>query len=156
MPEPVEVAIEAALLSRAQQFADVQSPPLAISMPNVAFDDQPEPVKKQGGVTVYGKWLRASFLPAPSVETGISFRAHVQHYGLFQIDAFCGAGAGELAVARLASSLIQYFPRGLQLQQDGFQICIDRTPYRGSLIIKDGWSQIPVTIPYQCFARPAS
>lgn len=146
MSEPVEVAIESALLSRAQAFAAAQSPALAISLPNIAF------TPPAAGQNV--KWLRATFLPAPSVETGIAWNAHNQHYGLFQLDVFYGQGAGEYAPGRLASAIIAYFARGTVLTKDGVSVRITKQPYRGPMIKDDPWQMLPVSIPYLCFARP--
>jgi hypothetical protein len=144
MPEPVEVAIESALLTRAQAFALAQS--LTISLPNVAFTP---PV-----ASPTAKWLRASFLPAPSVATGIPYDAHIQHYGIFQVDVFYGLGGGDLAPARIASSVISYFQRGTSVTKDGFTAQVTKSPYRGPTIKDDTWMMIPVSIPYLCFARP--
>lgn len=144
MAEPVEVAIESALLSRAQAFAAAQSPALAISLPNIAFTPP--------AVGQNAKWLRATFMPAPSFETGISFNAHNQHYGLMQLDCFYGQGAGEYAPGRIASAAIAYFTRGLKITKDGFSVQITKQPYRGPMIKDDPWQMIPVTIPYLCFA----
>lgn len=145
MPEPVEVAIEAALLTRAQAFATAQG--LTISLPNIEFTP---PV-----ASIPAKWLRATFLPAPSFEMGIAFNAHNQHYGILQLDVFYGEGAGEYAPGRIAAAVIQYFPRGTQMSKDGFRVRIIKAPYRGSLLRDDHWMLIPVSIPYLCFARPA-
>lgn len=147
MADPVEVAIETALLERATAFAAAQSPALSIALPNVAF------TPPQAGPGV--RWLRASFLPVPSVETGISFNAHIQHSGLMQIDVFWTQGEGEMKAARLASAAITSFARGTVLTKDGFSVRIDKAPYRGSIRKDDPWVMIPVSIPYQCFARPA-
>ncbi|MDB5724629.1 MAG: hypothetical protein JWQ16_1383 [Novosphingobium sp.] len=147
MAEPVGVAIESALLSRAQAFAAAQSPVLAIALPNVAFT-KPTPGPA-------AKYLEATFMPVQSVEMGVSFDAHVQHYGLLQISVFYGLGAGEYAPGRIASQIIQYFARGTVLIKDGFKVRIDKAPFRGPLIKDDTWMQVPVSIPYQCFARPA-
>lgn len=153
MSEPVEVAIESALLTKAQAFAAAQSPAIAISLPNIAFTP-PEAKVTVGAVVTYGKYLRASFLPAPSFETGIAWDAHNQHYGILQLDVFYGQGAGEYAPGRIASSIIQYFARGTELVKDGYRVRIDRQPYRASMLKDDPWMMIPVSIPYLCFARP--
>lgn len=142
--EPVEVAINAALIARAQAFATAQG--IAISLPNIAF------TPPTAGPNA--KWLRATFLPAPSFETGIAWNAHNQHYGLFQLDCFYGQGSGEYAPGRIVSQIIDYFKRGTELNKDGFKVRIHKCPYRGSLIKDDPWVMIPVSIPYQCFARP--
>lgn len=148
MPEPVEVAIEYALLSRAQAFAAAQSPALAISLPNIAFT----PPVASGTA----KWLRATFLPAPSFEMGIAWDAHNQHYGLFQIDVFYGQGSGEIAPGKLASSIIAYFARGTVMTKDGVSVRVTKQAYRGPMIKDDPWMMVPVTIQYLCFAKPAA
>jgi hypothetical protein len=145
MTEPVEVAIESALLTRAQAFATAQG--LTIALPNVAF------TKPAPGQTA--KYLEATFMPVPSVEMGVSFDSHVQHYGILQVSVFYGLGAGEYGPGRVASQIIQYFARGTNLIKDGFKVRIDRAPFRGPLLKDDTWIMIPVSIPYQCFARPA-
>lgn len=146
MAEPVEVAINAALVARAQAFATAQG--IAISLPNIAFTP---PTAGQNT-----KWLRATFLPAPSVETGIAWNAHNQHYGLFQLDVFYGQGAGEYAPGRIASAAIAYFVRGTKLTKDGFTVLIHKQPYRGPMIKDDPWQMLPVSIPFLSFARPAA
>ncbi len=151
MPELAEVAIELALLARAESFATAQG--LTISLPNTPFTPPAAKSGASGQPTVYGKYLRATLLAAPSVETGISFNAHVQHYGMLQLDVFCGEGAGGPVPARIAASAIAYFPRGLLLTNDGINTRIYRAAYRGPLIVQDAWAMVPVSIPYICFAR---
>lgn len=144
MPEPVEVAIESALLTKAQEFAAAQSPAIAISLPNVAFTP---PV---AGKTA--KYLRATFMPAPtsSLPTG---SGSDRYYGLLQLDVFYGQGAGEYAPGRIASAIIAAFARNSELTKDGFTVRISKKPFRGPLINNnDGWAMIPVTIPFECFA----
>src|SRR5687767_14661059 len=103
MPDAVEVAIEAALLQRAVDFATARA--LTLARPNVLFTPPPSKVDPPSGPTVYGKYLRADFLPAPSFALGISYNAHNQHYGLFQVSVFYGQGAGELAPKRIAAAI---------------------------------------------------
>lgn len=144
MAEPVEVAIEYALLTKAQQFASSQSPAIAIALPNVAF------TPPTAGANV--KWLRATFLPAPttSLPTG---SGSDRYYGIMQIDVFHGQGAGELAPGRIASAVIDYFKRGTEVSKDGFTARVYRRPSRGPMIVDGGgWVQIPVTINFECFA----
>lgn len=144
MAEPVEVAIEYALLQRATEFAASQSPAVTISLPNIAFAP-PFPGPS-------AKWLRATFLPADTITLGVSLTSSNQHLGLLQIDVFWGVGGGELNAARLASSVIQYFKRGTTVTKDGFKAHICLAPFRGPIIRDDGWTMIPVRIPYLCFA----
>lgn len=146
MPELVEVAIEKALLTKAQAFATAQGLGSAISLPNIAFTP---PTASQTA-----KWLRATFLPVPSTSMGVQFDSHVQHNGIMQIDVMYGQGAGEYALSRIASDAIKFFARGTKLPFDGITVRIDRAPYRGPMIKDDVWMMIPVSIPYLCFARP--
>lgn len=142
MAEPIEVAIESALLARATAFATAQS--IAIALPNIAF------TPPTAGANV--KWLRVTFLPAPttSLPTG---GGSDRYYGIMQIDVFHGQGAGELAPGRIASAVIDYFKRGTEVSKDGFTTRVYRRPSRGPMIVDgSGWVQIPVTINFECFA----
>lgn len=150
MPDPVEVAIESALINRL--VALTFSPVIPVALPNVTLT--PAPIAGPGV-----KWLRATFLPADSFAIGISFDAHNQHYGIFQVDVFYGQGSGELAPGRIAASIIAWFKRGTKLTKDGFIIECgvgNDVPKRGRLVEDDPWVMIPVSIPYRCFARPTT
>ena len=141
MPEPVDVAINAALIARAQAFATAQG--IAISLPNIAFTP---PV---AGPSV--KWLRATFLPAPTSTLPVGSGSD-RFYGILQIDVFHGAGAGEYAPGRIASAVIEYFDRGTAMTKDGFTVRVYRRPSRGPMIKDDPWMMIPITINFECFA----
>lgn len=141
MPEPVEVAINAALIARAQAFATAQG--IAISLPNIAFTPPNQ--------TATAKWLRATFLPVPTVTLPVGDGSD-QYSGLLQIDVFYGQGAGEYAPGRVASQIIDYFKCGTELTKDGFKVRIYKRPYRGPIIRDDPWVALPVTIPFQTFA----
>lgn len=143
MPEPVEVAIESALLSRAQAFAAAQSPALAISLPNIAF------TPPTAGQNV--KWLRATFLPAPTASLPVGSGSD-RYYGIMQLDVFYGQGAGEYAPGRIASAVIEYFKRGTAMTKDGFTVRVYRRPSRGPMIKDDPWMMIPVSINFETFA----
>lgn len=158
MPEPVNAAIEKALLDKATAFAAAQSPALKISVQNGLGADgrhftKPAPAKD-------AQWLRATVLPAPALTTGISYDAHVKHYGLLQIDVIRGVGGGTLPMGRTVAAIREYFPMGLTMTQDGFVIQV--SPYvmrvvgQGPLMNDgDGWVKIPVSVPWICFERPA-
>lgn len=144
MADPVEVAIEVALLKRVTDWAAVQSPAIAISVPNIEFN--PPAASKTT------KWLKASFLPAPSVGLAIGFNSTNQHYGILQIDACYGIGAGPAVIGRLAAQIIALFDRGTKMTQDDFRVSIWKKPFRGPLLRDEVWSIIPVSIPYVAFA----
>jgi hypothetical protein len=158
MPEPVDAAIEKALLDKAIAFAAAQSPVLPISVQNgIGADGLPF---QKPTLSKTAQWLRATVLPAPASTTGIAFDAHVNHYGILQIDVIRALGGGTLPMGRTVSAIREYFPMGLTLTQDGFDIKISpvvmRVVAQGPLMNDaDGWVKIPVSIPYQCFARPA-
>jgi hypothetical protein len=145
MTEAVEVAIELALLARAQAFAASQS--LTIALPNIAFN--PPAV----GPAV--KYLRATLLPADTASLGVSFSSTNQHYGMLQMDVFQGVGGGEIAPKRIAAAIVSYFIRGTRLTSNGFTIEVLETPRIGPQITTDAWAMLPVRIPYNCFAIPA-
>lgn len=158
MPEPVDAAIEKALLDKAIAFAAAQSPVLPISVQNGLAANGG--IFQKPAVSKTAQWLRASVLPAPSTSPCIGFGAPVNHYGILQIDVIQGAGGGTLPMDRVVSAIRDYFPLGLTLTQGGFEIKITpvamRAVGRGPLMNdSDGWMKIPVSIPYQCFARPA-
>jgi len=147
MSDPVEVAIEKALLARLAAFAAAQSPALTVAYPNVDFT--------KPAVSKTAQWLRAAYIPATLFPIAIGDTSNNQHFGLFQVDAMQGQGIGELAPARLASLLIAYFTRGTSMTSDGFTIRVLNPPYRGPLMQEDPWAFVPVRIPYNCFATPA-
>lgn len=144
MTDAVEVAVELALLSRAQAFATANS--LTIAMPNISFVPPT--------VTKTAKYLRASLLPADTETLSIG-TGHDQHYGILQMDVFYGVGGGEIAPLRIASALISYFKRETLMSSNGFDVRVYKTPYRGPQMTKDAWASLPVRIPYRTFAIPA-
>jgi hypothetical protein len=146
MSDPIEVAIQKALTDRATAFATAQGMTAAISYPNVAFTPS---AAKMG--TVYGKWLQASFLPAPSFSTDIGFDEN-QHYGVFQLSVYWGAGAGEYEPRRLAAKIVAYFRAGTVIGANGLPVTIYDTPNIASGFKDDPWWVVPVSIPFKCFA----
>ncbi len=148
MADAAEVAIQSALLARAIDFADGQSPLIPISLPNIDFT--PPVVSKST------TWLRASFIPADTAALGINAAASNQHYGLLQIDVFYGLGGGDIEAARIAADVIAYFKRFTTMTRDGFLVRIIRPPYCGPVIQDEPWVMLPVRIPYVCFAPDPS
>lgn len=144
MPEPVEVAVNMALIARAQAFATAQG--IAISLPNIALTPPNQ--------TATAKWLRATFLPAPTATLPVGSGSD-RYYGILQIDVFYGTGTegtGEYAPGRIASAVIDYFKRNTEVTKDGFKARVYRRPSRGPMIVADGWAQIPISINYEAFA----
>lgn len=147
MSEAAEVAIKKCLLAKLATFLTTLNPAPPVSWPNMDFT-KPE-------VTKTTQWLRATIMPADSSPLGIRFTDTMQHFGIFQVDVFQGQGIGELAPARLAASIIAYFPRGTRMNSDGFNVDILGAPYATPMLKDDPWVFVPVRIPYNCFAIPA-
>lgn len=152
MPEPVEAAIELALLGQAAAFATAQTLTLDVPNGNAVF--------QQPAALPEAQWLRATVIPAPTITTGIAYDAHNQHYGYLQIDVMQGLGGGTAAMKRLAAAISAYFPLGLVLTNNGFDITIashtrNQVVAAGPLMLDSPWMMMPVSIPYRCFARPA-
>lgn len=145
MTEAVEVAIDIALLTRAQAFATANS--LQISLPNVEFT--PPTVSKTA------KYLRATLLPAETATIGVAFSSTDQFLGIMQIDVFYGSGGGEREARRIASDIVEYFARGTRMTSNGFNVEVLKRPVLGPTIKSDAWISLPVRIPYTCFATPA-
>lgn len=142
MPDAVEVAVESALLAHATAFANNNG--LTIALPNIAFTPPT--------ISATAKYLRASFLPVPSVPLAISYTSVNQHYGTFQVDVFYGQNGGEIAPARIAADIIAWFAPGTDLTSGSYTVHIQRTPYRGPAIKDDPWLMLPISIPYIAFA----
>lgn len=158
MPELINAAIEKALLDKAIAFAAAQVPALTISVQNGLGSDGRHFTKPAPSKTA--QWLRATVLPAPALETGIAFNAHVKHYGLFQIDVIRGAGGGTLPMTRVVAAIRAYFPMGLEMTESGFVVQVNphslKAVSQGPLMNDgDGWVKIPVSIPWICFEQPA-
>ncbi len=158
MAEPINAAIEKALLDKAIAFAAAQSPVLTISVENGLSANGRHFTKPTQTKTA--QWLRATVLPAPALNNGIAFNAHVQHYGFLQIDVINGLGGGTMPIKRTVAALRAFFPLGLTLTQDGFAVQIShfvmrRAVSEGPLMSDgDGWVKIPVSIPWVCFEKP--
>ncbi len=159
MSEPINAAIEKALLDKAIAFANAQDPVLKISMQN-GVGANGRHFTKPAQNSKDTNWLRATVLPAPALTTGIAYDAHVQHYGLLQIDVIRSIGGGTLPMTRIVSAIRAYFPMGTKLTQGAFEIIVSphslRVVAQGPLMNDDdGWVKIPVSIPWICFEKPA-
>ncbi len=156
MAEPINAAIEKALLDKAIAFAATQS--LTISVEYGLGADGKHFTKPT--ITKTAQWLRATVLPAPALSAGIAFNAHVQHYGFLQIDVVNGNGGGTMAMKRTIAAIRSYFPMGLELTEGSFTVQVSphsmRAVTQGPLMNDaDGWQKIPVSIPWISFEKPS-
>lgn len=152
MTVPVEAAIETALMARATAFAAAQSLTIAVSN-NPVNGTIPAPSQT-------ARYLEAWVLPYPTITTAIPYNATNQYYGVLQINIYQGMGGGSVPMKRIVGAIAAYFPIGLTLNQDGFEISIKSTTAKkvvteGPMIKSDPWMMIPVSVPYLCFAKPA-
>lgn len=143
MSDRAEVAVEYALLSRAQAFAATQG--ITIALPYIKFD-QPNPDPT-------AKWLRATFVPADSFALAVGPSGPNQHYGFLQMDVFYGQGVGEIGAMRIAAEISAYFKFGTVMTRDGFSVQVVDVPKIRQSIRDDPWVMIPVRIPYKSFAN---
>jgi hypothetical protein len=99
-------------------------------------------------------WLKADFLPAPTLGIGIGFGSQNQHQGLLQVSVFYHRGEGEYKAKRIASSVISWFARGTVVTKNAFSATVVKPPYQSPARIdpSGGWLIIPVSIPYLAFA----
>jgi hypothetical protein len=144
MTDAVEVVIESALLDRYNAFS--------YGSPDILFLAQPNVSMTPPAASSQAYWLRATFLPATTVELGIDYGSSNQHQGIFQIDVFFGQDSGELKAVRLATNVISWFKRGTKMTKSGFSVEVVKAPYRSRMIKDDPWIIIPVSIPYLAFA----
>lgn len=111
---------------------EVQSPPLAIAMPDVAF----EPVADV-------PYLSATLLQnAPKFQGLASGRLD---QGLLQVDVVWPKGQGVVKASEVADAVIAHFPVALRI--DG-KVKIAGQPWKASPITEAGWTRTPVTIPW--------
>lgn len=146
MPNPADVAIQKAMVDHL--VAMCQSPEIPLSLPSVKF------TMPAAGQDVF--WLRATFLPAPTLELGVDYTSTNQHWGILQVDVFYGEGGGDYPAGRIAADVIAWFHRGTRLTQDGFGVEVTKPPRRGRVVKDSPWIMVPVTIPYLAFASNPS
>lgn len=148
MPDPIEVAIKSALITKLLALPRPATVP--ISVPNVGNDgtrvfNAPDPAAGAA-------WFRATLIPAPTIALHLEYTGANQHYGMMQVDAFGYMGDGEMRVGRNASAIISWFKRGTRMSKDGFRIEVTRAPYEHAMLTDGSWVYIPVDVPYIAYA----
>ena len=132
------------MLARAVAFATTQQVP--ISLPNVTLKPAPTPANNE-------KWLEATILPAPTFARGVAYASSNQHYGLLQISLFWCLAQGELKPKIFAGLIADHFKRGTIMDQAGYRVTIYDVPrIAEGRKDEDLWWQVPITIPFKCFA----
>lgn len=135
----VETDIMELLFSRLQSFST--SPAMPISWPNVEFTPPPDQ-----------HYLRAQFVPNLANRVLIDSDGPHQHLGLLQVSVYWTKGAGEAGPRELAADLAAHFPCDLNLHGGGLSVRIQKRPDVRDMIVEDHAIQIPVMIPWECWA----
>ena len=133
MSNPV---IRAALETRLANWAALQSPPLAVSYQNVAFN------KPTDDETPF---LECFLIPNVTMSRDVA-QTHQRRYGLFQVNVWSpqgpGMGNGE-ALAESVASLFSPIPKT-------GPVFIEQTPSIDRAILDDSsWIIIPVLVKYR-------
>jgi hypothetical protein len=127
MSDPADIA--SALLARCSTL-DVGDPALPVAYPDVPFTPPAD-----------GKYLEVSiFYNRPAWE---GLAAGRMDQGLVQVTVVGPKGQGIPALMRLASGVIDHFPKGLALTNG---VKISRQPYAASPLLDAADTRVPVTI----------
>ena len=143
MTLPVEAAIADLLCDHLLEFAEAESPALAVAMPGRAFDPEDgEP------------YLDVTFLPNGTVPFAISNTGSNQHIGLLQVAVMWPSdNTGLIPALQLAGRIGRHFGRGTRLNGD---VCvrITKEPAIAPALQEPSRFRVPVTVSYLCFAKP--
>lgn len=119
------------------------SPSLPIAYPGITFP--------AAGAVKPENYLTATYLPNVTRTVTIGGGTQ-QHRGIFQVSVFWKSGVGLVKPLDIAGQIIGHFPKDLLLYSGAVRVKIDRKPWASSPIQEDDRVQIPVSIPFHCFA----
>jgi len=97
-------------------------------------------------------FLRPTVLPADVFAPGVSAGSKNHHVGLFQVSVFQGKGGGEVRPREVRSGIEARFKRLTTIIEGQSRIMILRPPYPLPTIPEEKWVQLPVRVPYVCYA----
>lgn len=109
------------------------SPAPEIAWPGVDFDPPDS-----------GEWLEFRLFPNEPGNISWDNGAPVQMRGFGQVLVCYRPGRGEVTPSELADAVVSHFAKGTELGP----VRVSRLPYRAPAVDEDGYSFIPVTIPY--------
>jgi hypothetical protein len=126
----IEAGILDALLDRVRTFATT----LPIAWPDVAF-------------TPVDSYLEVAVIPSTVDQVSLGSDGYNRHRGLLQIDVVQRSGGGIIAPTEIASQLVAHFKRGTAIARNGLTV---RTspPRTAQSIPDDGWTRLPVIVPW--------
>lgn len=99
---------------------------------------------RQSSTTLY---LRATFLPADTVQACFGDDGKDLHNGIFQVDVFIPDGDGR---STLPDDIADHFKRGTVLTQNGVNVRIRNTSI-GAGLKDENFYIVPVTVSWQAF-----
>lgn len=135
----IEASIQTALFTRAASL--VLSPVHPVAWPNVAFTP-PNPKK----------YLRVTQMPNVTDRLVIGSDGPHQHQGILQVMVCAPLNSGEATAREVAGLVANHFPADLRLTSGGLTVRITKRANIASALVTDTELQIPVSIPYRCFA----
>lgn len=113
----------------------VLTPTLPVSYPGVRYD----PV-------VGTPYLRVTYLPNDSTPTGIAYDSDVSHRGLMQLSVFWPVSQGLVKPTKVASQVVDAFPRGTRLIRGSVVVQVEEQPQVAPAIQEPNWLQVPTVV----------
>lgn len=97
-------------------------------------------------------YLRATVLPATTVQAGLGATGQEMHEGIFQIDVFAQTDKPKAIALAEADQIANYFQRGLVLTYNSVNVRL-KTSSHGAGRVDGSWYIIPVFIDYLSFTQ---
>lgn len=97
-----------------------------------------------------GSYIKATLFPSPTRDPSIGAN-HQRYLGIFRMTYYCtDLNKGMGAIEAFVDGLVKHFPRGLQLNKDGFVIHIENTPSTTSVSYESNYLYVSVEVYYRC------
>lgn len=109
-----------------------------VGLPTIHYPNMGADIPTDGHIVPY-------VIPSDTMPVGL--RTTDKESGIFQVSIFVKKGSGEILALDIAETILQGFPRNLQLDN----VCIDRSGSIGRSFYEDNWQITPVTIRYRNF-----
>lgn len=110
----------------------------SVAFPNV-------PYKPQAGTT----YLRASFLPAETVQASMGANGKDETNGIYQIDVVVPRGTGR---PQLIDTVADLFKRGTVLSYNSISVRV-RSVSMSPAILDDEWYFVPISVNFQSYTE---
>lgn len=134
--------IDAIIFKALTDHLMTMTPALPLAAPNVVFP--------AAGQSMPSKYLAVSFLPNQTREITLGDDPQ-QKRGLYQVSVVFAVGVGIIGALETVETIISLF-KNRSLFASGVKVTISSEPWASGPIQEGNRVQIPVTIPYYCFA----